>query len=182
MIWPLAGTLSPIERHLVSLLHCVRKENGLFNAGQISQRSMHQVFADMNFVVVFMDDICLPSVIIPAGILYTRTHDVRMIAEIQLHHQRCKKPFRTKTKLKTLPTSNYFPMSCNCVPFRHLWIAIEDSIHTSSTFILSCEIWYLGTWWTTQGSRSRPTNQRKQHSSVEINRWRTLHSWHNKVD
>lgn len=43
------------------LFEFTRMQFGLCNASQTFQRFMHQVFADMDFVVVFVDDICIAS-------------------------------------------------------------------------------------------------------------------------
>lgn len=43
------------------LFEFTRMQFGLCNAGQSFQRFMHQLFGDLSFVVVFMDDICIAS-------------------------------------------------------------------------------------------------------------------------
>lgn len=43
------------------LFEFTRMQFGLCNASQTFQRFMHQVFVDMDFVVVFVDDICIAS-------------------------------------------------------------------------------------------------------------------------
>ena len=43
------------------LFEFARMQFGLCNASQTFQRFMHRVFSDMNFVVVFVDDICIAS-------------------------------------------------------------------------------------------------------------------------
>lgn len=43
------------------LFEFVTMQNGLCNASQTFQRYMHRIFADLDFVVVFIDDICIAS-------------------------------------------------------------------------------------------------------------------------
>lgn len=43
------------------LFEFTRMQFGLCNAGQTFQRFMHRIFADLDFVVVFIDDICVAS-------------------------------------------------------------------------------------------------------------------------